>query len=412
MVIESETMDSDDLRVPNVPLASIDEDHDSLKNGITTEDLLNNASPSSLSSVDYEEAARLSESLEDLVGTFDQKINHCLKDLDAQTQQMAPVQIRTQDEVMSESQVWWTLTGNYGNILPLDYSKSLTRRHQLESLNLAKEEARESVSDAGLDMAEEEDLRHTMDMHQLVAQHSLLSGESPPQTADQVIEEIDQMLQSCDFTGSMMTDRTMESVDSMYSSMRSPYPASNPENLESKMMKQAAALTASPERLSGESEYDPFFLTDGATELESLSASALVSLQAEMEQLIRVYNESLVEQLAHRDELDFEKELKNTFISQLLALQNRKRQFQNERKRKGLKMDQSSMPQFMTASIPFDDTVPMVDNATLQLLIKILKAIDEDSPSVPSMLTDYILTVVCPSTNSSMIVGSGGSLLS
>ncbi|KAK0411382.1 hypothetical protein QR680_005627 [Steinernema hermaphroditum] len=394
MVIESETMDSDDLRVPNVPLASIDEDHDSLKNGITTEDLLNNASPSSLSSVDYEEAARLSESLEDLVGTFDQKINHCLKDLDAQTQQMAPVQIRTQDEVMSESQVWWTLTGNYGNILPLDYSKSLTRRHQLESLNLAKEEARESVSDAGLDMAEEEDLRHTMDMHQLVAQHSLLSGESPPQTADQVIEEIDQMLQSCDFTGSMMTDRTMESVDSMYSSMRSPYPASNPENLESKMMKQAAALTASPEKL------------------ESLSASALVSLQAEMEQLIRVYNESLVEQLAHRDELDFEKELKNTFISQLLALQNRKRQFQNERKRKGLKMDQSSMPQFMTASIPFDDTVPMVDNATLQLLIKILKAIDEDSPSVPSMLTDYILTVVCPSTNSSMIVGSGGSLLS
>uniref|UniRef100_A0A1I7ZIE0 Fasciculation and elongation protein zeta-2-like n=1 Tax=Steinernema glaseri TaxID=37863 RepID=A0A1I7ZIE0_9BILA len=394
MVIESETMDSDDLHVPNVPLASIDDDHESLKNGVTTEDLLNNASPSSVSSLDYEEAARLSESLEDLVGTFDQKINNCLKDLDENTQQMAPVQVRTQDEVMSESQVWWTLTGNYGNILPLDFSKSLTRQHQLDALHLSKEEGRESVSDAGLDMAEEEDLRQTMDMHQLVAQHSLLSGESPPQTADQVIEEIDQMLQSCDFTGSMMTDRTMESVDSMYSSMRSPYPASNPENPESKMMKQAAALTASPEKL------------------ESLSVSALVSLQAEMEQLIRVYNESLVEQLAHRDELDFEKELKNTFISQLLSLQNRKRQFQNERKRKGLKIDQNNLPQFMTASIPYDDTIPMVDNATLQLLIKILKAIDEDSSSVPSMLTDYILTVVCPSTNSSMIVGSGGSLLS
>ncbi|TKR86670.1 hypothetical protein L596_011215 [Steinernema carpocapsae] len=395
MVLESEAMDSE-IRVPNVPLAHIDCDDESVKNLVGAEDLLNNASPSpSASSDDYEDTARLSESLEDLVGTFDQKINHCLKDLDENTQQMAPVQIRTQDEVMSESQVWWTLTGNYGNILPLDFSKTLTRQHQLESLNLRpNKEGRESVSDAGFDMAEEEDLRHAMDMHQLVAQHSLLSGESPPQTADQVIEEIDQMLQSCDFTGSMMTDRTMESVDSMYSSMRSPYPHSNQENPESKMMKQAAALTASPEKL------------------ESLSVSALVSLQAEMEQLIRVYNESLVEQLAHRDELDFEKELKNTFISQLLALQNRKRQLQNERKRKGLKMDANSLPQFMTASIPYDDNAPHVDNATIQLLIKILKAIDEDSPAVPSMLTDYILTVVCPSSNSSMIVGSSGALLS
>ena len=44
-------------------------------------------------------------SLEDLVGHFDQKVTSVLRDLDATTQQMAPVQVRTEEQVMSESQV-------------------------------------------------------------------------------------------------------------------------------------------------------------------------------------------------------------------------------------------------------------------------------------------------------------------
>jgi hypothetical protein len=31
------------------------------------------------------------------------------------------------------------------------------------------------------------------------------------------------------------------------------------------------------------------------------------------------------------------------------------------------------------------------------VLVKILKAINEDSPAVPALLTDYILKVLCPS---------------
>lgn len=46
----------------------------------------------------------LSGSLEDLVGNFDEKISHCLADLHENTQHMAPVPVRSQDEVMSESQ--------------------------------------------------------------------------------------------------------------------------------------------------------------------------------------------------------------------------------------------------------------------------------------------------------------------
>lgn len=53
----------------------------------------------------------------------------------------------------------------------------------------------------------------------------------------------------------------------------------------------------------------------------------------EMEVLIREFSETLISELALRDELEYEKELKNTFISLLLAVQNRRRQYHVEKKR-------------------------------------------------------------------------------
>ncbi|VDM55224.1 unnamed protein product [Angiostrongylus costaricensis] len=126
-------------------------------------------------------------------------------------------------------------------------------------------------------------------------------------------------------------------------------------------------------------------------DLNELSYPKLVTLTAEMEQLIQVYNESLVDELAHRDELEYEKEMKNTFISLLLSIQNKRRQFVNERKRKGTKIDPLQLPQYMTASIPYNDHQHM-DNNTLASLIKILRAINNDSFTVPTLLTNYILT--------------------
>jgi hypothetical protein len=37
---------------------------------------------------------------------------------------------------MNECQVWWTITGNFGNMMPIDWSKSTTRAKQLPTLNL------------------------------------------------------------------------------------------------------------------------------------------------------------------------------------------------------------------------------------------------------------------------------------
>lgn len=69
------------------------------------------------------------------------------------------------------------------------------------------------------------------------------------------------------------------------------------------------------------------------SELRDLSLSQLNELFLELEVLIREFSETLIAELALRDELEYEKELKNTFISLLLAVQNKRRQYHVERKR-------------------------------------------------------------------------------
>jgi hypothetical protein len=76
-----------------------------------------------------------------------------------------------------------------------------------------------------------------------------------------------------------------------------------------------------------------FFIPTFVSELKTLSLSQLNELYLELEVLIREFSETLIAELALRDELEYEKELKNTFISLLLAVQNKRRQYHVERKR-------------------------------------------------------------------------------
>ena len=47
-------------------------------------------------------------------------------------------QVRSQEEIMNECQVWWTITGKFGNMMPIDWSKSTTRAKQMSTLNLVQ----------------------------------------------------------------------------------------------------------------------------------------------------------------------------------------------------------------------------------------------------------------------------------
>ncbi|XP_067119979.1 fasciculation and elongation protein zeta-2-like [Centruroides vittatus] len=286
-----------------------------------------------------------STSLEDLVNTFDDKITKCFCNYDEKVEKFAPVQVRSQEEIMNECQMWWTLTGNFGNILPIDWSKSCARLH-MPSLNLNQKR--------DCDGGRFDDELDKEDMHSLI-----ISGlqQEPVLTAEQVLEEIDEMMQA-----------------------KSP----------------SGGLTClSPEKSPEENKIRSTIITGLCKEkLNALNLQELNEILTDLEQMIQEHSEILIQQLALRDELEFEKELKNTFISLLLSIQNRRRQYNIDKKR-GRQVC-SGEPKYLNTVIPYDAEQGLPDNGTLQILIKILQAISDDSPTVPTLLTDYILKVLCP----------------
>ena len=71
------------------------------------------------------------------------------------------------------------------------------------------------------------------------------------------------------------------------------------------------------------SHCDSFF-----TGLAELSNGELLDLKQEMAAYVKEYSDVLVEELTLREELEREKEVKNKFISTLLAVQSRIREVQ------------------------------------------------------------------------------------
>ncbi|KAG5862748.1 hypothetical protein JTB14_025940 [Gonioctena quinquepunctata] len=260
--------------------------------------------------------------------------------------------------------MWWTLTGNFGNILPIDWSKSYARKLQINALHLDQEP---QTPEDDLDLSsEDEAVASDLDMHALIL-GGINHDAEPLKTAEEVIREIDDMMQDdeCSTDGS---------------------PESRERELENnEVMEKAKEVLSSP-------LYED--------KLRDLSLSQLNELFLELEVLIREFSETLISELALRDELEYEKELKNTFISLLLAVQNKRRQYHVEKKRSAknssLRNSNGLDPKYLTTVIPYHIDSGPPNNQTLQILIKILKAINEDSPTVPTLLTDYILKVICP----------------
>lgn len=79
--------------------------------------------------------------------------------------------------------------------------------------------------------------------------------------------------------------------------------------------------------------------------LKHMSVSELSELLDRVEVAIRDYSEELVQQLARRDELEFEKEVKNSFITVLMEVQNKQKEhrevMKRRRKEKGLSLQSS-----------------------------------------------------------------------
>ncbi|XP_061610133.1 fasciculation and elongation protein zeta-2 isoform X4 [Phyllopteryx taeniolatus] len=332
------------------------------------------------------------QSMEDLVHDFDEKLTVCFRNYNTTTEHIAPIKPITEDNYLKDDEVWNTLTDNYGNVMPVDWKTSHTRSLHLPTLNLNE---RQKLDNQSLDLSDDEELREQMDMHSIIV--SCINDE-PLVTAEQVIEEIEEMMQ--------------ESPD--------PEDDESPSHSDLSMLSQDLHGL---KRSGSDTSYEE--------RLRQLSVSELSETLEEVETAIRRYSEELIQALALRDELEYEKEVKNSFISLLIDVQNRQKEHR-ELLRKKKKIRSATLPgpnghrsanthvpgtrltleglsnviqnglrqtfgttggdkKYLTTVIPYEKKMGSPAVEDLQILTKILHAMRDDSEKVPALLTDYIL---------------------
>ncbi|XP_047429665.1 fasciculation and elongation protein zeta-2 isoform X4 [Mugil cephalus] len=312
------------------------------------------------------------KSMEDLVHDFDEKLTVCFRNYNTTTENIAPIKPISEDNYLKDDEVWNALTDNYGNVMPVDWKTSHTRSLHLPTLNLTSQEE-QKLDNQSLDLSDDEELREQMDMHSIIV--SSINDE-PLFTAEQVIEEIEEMMQ--------------ESPD--------------PEDDESPSQSDLSMLSQDLHTLKRSGSN-----TSYEDRLRQLSVSELTETLEEVETAIRRYSEELIQALALRDELDYEKEVKNSFISLLIDVQNRQKEHRELlRKKKKIRSTTTTGPNgqrttsthvpgtYLTTVIPYEKKAGSPSVEDLQILTKILHAMRDDSEKVPALLTDYILKVLCP----------------
>ncbi|XP_075046464.1 fasciculation and elongation protein zeta-1 isoform X2 [Mixophyes fleayi] len=334
------------------------------------------------------------KSMEDLVNEFDEKLNVCFRNYNTKTENLAPVknhlQIQEEEERLRDEEVWDALTDNY---IPLNGEKWREQSEELLNGNLSDSEFHEK---------EEEELNEKSENDSGINEEPLL-------TADQVIEEIEEMMQNSPDPEEELDEeeKDLEEISS---------------HSDSILLQEMQALSQT---------FNNNWTAEG---LQHMNIPELIQLLDRVESAICDYSEELIQQLARRDELEFEKEVKNSFITALLEVQNKQKEqrelVKRRRKEKGLSL-QSNRPerngqmpmkrfsmegisnilqtgirqtfgnsgnekQYLNTVIPYEKKVTPPSVEDLQMLTNILFAMKEDSEKVPTLLTDYILKVLCP----------------
>ncbi|KAE8601450.1 hypothetical protein XENTR_v10013672 [Xenopus tropicalis] len=335
------------------------------------------------------------KSMEDLVNEFDEKLSVCFRNYSTDTGTIAPVRPITEEGMMKDDEIWNALTDNYGNVMPVDWKTSHARALHLPTLNLLDKAVNENLN---LDLSDDEELREQLDMHSIIVS---CINEEPLFTAEQVIEEIEEMMQE------------------------SPDPEEDDTHCQSDRLSMLSQEIQTLKKASTNRSHED--------KVKMMSVAELNDLLEEIETAIKDYSEELIQQLALRDELEFEKEVKNSFISVLIEVQNKQKEHkENVKKKRRVKSanaqngtkERSHMPgtrfsmeglsnviqnsfrqtfgnpggekQYLTTVIPYEEKNGPPSIEDLQILTKILRAMKDDSDKVPSLLTDYILKVLCP----------------
>lgn len=97
--------------------------------------------------------------------------------------------------------MWWTITGNFGNILPIDWSKSYARKLHMSTLNLGEKPVKkdEAPCTPGDEMnSEDEAIANDLDMHALILNGLNNEPDEPIKSVEEVIKEIEYIIDEAD----------------------------------------------------------------------------------------------------------------------------------------------------------------------------------------------------------------------
>ena len=247
--------------------------------------------------------------------------------------------------------LWSALVNNCGNILPIDWNKSRARELHLRGLNLLhpKLEGTFKISTGDFNDSicefnyDEDEMAKDLDFHSLVSNTSY--SDEPILTAEQVLEEIDQIMHE-----NSGPDSCLGSCNSTTDSSPSTESASHLLDMERPKL--------------------PLFTRQ---KLSSFNIGQLNELLVDLEKLIQSYSEMLIQELALRDELEYEKELKTSFISLVLDVQS-KRQVHLEKKKMTKQTSDSictnNSAKYLTTVIPYHGESGPPNVQSLQVLIK------------------------------------------
>nr|VZI33553.1 unnamed protein product [Spirometra erinaceieuropaei] len=192
-----------------------------------------------------------------------------------------PEQLSVAPEVKINDDLWIQITSKDLVTGTFDYRNSYTYKKFIEALHLPKAEA---DSNELIEAAEDDELAKALDHHSIVTSQLPDTQDDHVQTADEIIEELDRMMVDdalepdldLDFVGSQTCD------DQAFSYIWKPVEV-----------------------------------------LNQLSIPQLNHLVDEIDSCIRYYSACLVHELATREELDYEQELKDIFFTLLLEVHSR-----------------------------------------------------------------------------------------
>ncbi|KAF5403371.1 hypothetical protein PHET_03025 [Paragonimus heterotremus] len=256
--------------------------------------------------------------------------------------------------------------GLFESITPFQWHSSNVFRAYIESLSLTDFQESESLN---FDLPEDDDLTFAFDHHSLITSQLPDSYDEPIKTADEVIREINLIM------GHGEED---EEEDVVFSAL-------GDECFSNYSLPQRTAVVGT----------DLF----SEANLNSLSLSQLNALLEDLEECVREYSAVLVQELAYREELDFEQEQKDVFIARLDEMHRRL-----ERRRRRSSMPPVS-PGHLPMPIPFSPDVLQTEKSPSPVRSKDYRTVhkNEQTPVINRAHSAAQTAVAVASTATSLL---------